>query len=174
MDVKKLQENGRKNAAVWKRDMKLNVGGATLIMIFAVLCLTIFAALSLATASAESATVNKFADTTSRYYEADALSLELAEELSEAYAGGGDAARLAELASASGAVFMEGSSIGAENIGKTFTLAVPLGEGSDSIIRTVLRENVPGNPAAGLVITSTTQEETGEWDPETHLQMIME
>ncbi len=174
MDAKRLQENGRKNAALWRRDMKLNVGGATLIMIFAVLCLTIFAALALATASAESATVNKFADTTSRYYEADALSLELAEELSGAYAAGADEALLADMASASGAVLAPGSSIAAENIGNTFTLAVPLGEGGDSIIRTVLRESVPGDPAAGLVIVSTTQEETGQWDPETHLQMIME
>lgn len=174
MDIKRLRENGRKNAALWKRDMKLNAGGATLIMIFAVLCLTIFAALSLATASAESATVNKFARTTSNYYEADALSLELVQELSDAYAGGSGEAALEELASAAGAVLKPGSNISGEGAGQTFTLAVPLGDDGGSIIRTVLREHMPGCPEGGLIIISSTQEEIGDWDPETHLQMIME
>ncbi|MCR4600459.1 MAG: hypothetical protein K5767_01790 [Clostridia bacterium] len=174
MDIKRLQENGRKNAALWKRDMKLNVGGATLIMIFAVLCLTIFAALSLATASAENAAVNKFAETTSGYYEAEALSLDLTEKLSDAYASGATDGRLAELASSSGGMLAGESAISAETEGRTFTLAVPLGKDGDSVISSILRERVPGEPGEGLEVVSSAQVETGKWEPDTHLQMIME
>ena len=57
---------------------KMSVGGASLIMIFSILCLTIFAALSMTTALAEKAAAQRYADTTSEYYTADAKAREFA------------------------------------------------------------------------------------------------
>ncbi|NCC86798.1 MAG: hypothetical protein EOM05_02875 [Clostridia bacterium] len=56
--------NERKTAGV-------NVGGASIIMVFSVLCLTIFAVLTLVSANAESTLAKKSATVISNYYVAD-------------------------------------------------------------------------------------------------------
>lgn len=53
------------------------VGGSALLVIFAVLCLTVFAILSLATAQANARLSQKSADTVSAYYAADTQAEEI-------------------------------------------------------------------------------------------------
>ncbi|MEG0978758.1 MAG: hypothetical protein RR911_02390 [Oscillospiraceae bacterium] len=57
--------NQRKTAGV-------NVGGASIIMVFSVLCLTIFAVLTLVSANAESTLAKKSVASVENYYSADA------------------------------------------------------------------------------------------------------
>lgn len=57
--------NQRKTAGV-------NIGGASIIMVFSVLCLTIFAVLTLVSANAESNLANKSVTSVKNYYEAEA------------------------------------------------------------------------------------------------------
>ena len=54
-----------------ERPLGLNIGSASIIMIFAILCLTVFSALSLVTSVSEKKTAQRFADETAAYYEAD-------------------------------------------------------------------------------------------------------
>lgn len=56
--------NERKTAGV-------NIGGASIIMVFSVLCLTIFSVLTLVSANAESLLANKSAKVISDFYKAD-------------------------------------------------------------------------------------------------------
>ncbi|MDD4774448.1 MAG: hypothetical protein PHZ09_12735 [Eubacteriales bacterium] len=56
-------------------------GSLSLVMIFAVLCLTIFAALSLLTSKAELTLTNRWADSVAAYYRADSEATALAASL---------------------------------------------------------------------------------------------
>lgn len=72
------------------------VGGSSLLTIFAVLCLTVFAALSLATATADARLSQKSADAVREYYAADTAAEEMlarlrAGETPEGVAVSGDA-----------------------------------------------------------------------------------
>ncbi len=68
-----------------KNDMKtrepgtvgLNLGSASILMVFAILCLTVFSALSLVTSVSEKKTAQHFADTTAAYYEADSRAVKV-------------------------------------------------------------------------------------------------
>lgn len=53
------------------RSSGLNIGSASIIMVFVVLCMTIFSVLSLMTAVNEMDTAEKYAASTAAYYEAD-------------------------------------------------------------------------------------------------------
>ena len=59
----------------------INVGSATLLMIFAVLCLTIFAVLSLVTANSELRLAQRYADSVTLYYEAESQASGILDDL---------------------------------------------------------------------------------------------
>ena len=60
-----------------ERPLGLNIGSASIIMIFAILCLTVFSALSLVTSVSEKKTAQRFADETAAYYEADSEAVKI-------------------------------------------------------------------------------------------------
>jgi hypothetical protein len=62
----------------------IGVGGASILMVFAVLCLTIFAVLSLVTARSERALAERHAEAVTNYYAADCLAAEVYDALSKA------------------------------------------------------------------------------------------
>jgi len=59
-----------------KKTAGVNVGGASIIMVFSVLCLTVFAVLTLVSANAESTLAKKSSAVVSNYYVADANATE--------------------------------------------------------------------------------------------------
>ena len=59
-----------------KREMKLHVGSATIVTVFAVLCMTIFAVLTLLSANSEKKLAQATADATAAYYAAEARAYE--------------------------------------------------------------------------------------------------
>ena len=59
----------------------LNVGSASIVMVFAVLCLTVFAVLSLLTARSELALAERAAGAVANFYAADTLAVELLDNL---------------------------------------------------------------------------------------------
>lgn len=63
------------------RPLGLNIGSASIIMIFAILCLTVFSALSLVTAVSEKKTAQRFADATAAYYEADSEAVKIKNDI---------------------------------------------------------------------------------------------
>lgn len=65
---------GRKSAPI-------NIGSSSIMMLFAVLCLTVFAVLSLVSARSQASLAKKSADAVSAYYAADTRAAELYEEL---------------------------------------------------------------------------------------------
>lgn len=60
-----------------ERPLGLNIGSASIIMVFAILCLTVFSALSLVTSVSEKKTAQRFADETAAYYEADSEAVKI-------------------------------------------------------------------------------------------------
>ena len=60
-----------------ERPLGLNIGSASKIMICAILCLTVFSALSLVTSVSEKKTAQRFADETAAYYEADSEAVKI-------------------------------------------------------------------------------------------------
>lgn len=65
----------------------VHVGSATLVMLFAVLCLTIFAALSVITARNGWTLAEKSADAVTAYYAADSQAIQIFDQLTSAYDG---------------------------------------------------------------------------------------
>ena len=66
----------------------LNIGSASIIMIFAILCLTVFSALSLVTSVSEKKTAQRFADETAAYYEADSEAVKIKNSIQAAIDAG--------------------------------------------------------------------------------------
>ena len=60
-----------------KRPMRLNIGSASIIMLFSVLCLTVLAALSLLSANSQWNITKRSADSVAEYYEADLKAVEI-------------------------------------------------------------------------------------------------
>lgn len=65
----------------------MNVGSATLVMVFSVLCLTIFAALSVVTAQSEWNLAQKTADAVTAYYQADSIGVDIFNQMVAQYDG---------------------------------------------------------------------------------------
>lgn len=70
------------------RRKSLGVGSVSLILIFCVLCLTIFALLTLSSARSENALARKLAVSVENFYAADIEALEVCDELRAALSGG--------------------------------------------------------------------------------------
>ena len=71
-----------------ERPLGLNIGSASIIMIFAILCLTVFSALSLVTSASEKKTAQRFADETAAYYEADSEAVKIKNSIQAAIDAG--------------------------------------------------------------------------------------
>lgn len=70
------------------RRKSLGVGSVSLILIFCVLCLTIFALLTLSSARSENELAKKLASSTQSYYDADFLATETYKELKDSVSRG--------------------------------------------------------------------------------------
>lgn len=58
-----------------EKPLGLNIGSASIIMVFTVLCLTVFSVLAFVSAASEYKTAQRFAESTKSYYEAEANAL---------------------------------------------------------------------------------------------------
>lgn len=66
----------------------VGLGGASLVLIFAVLCLAIFAVLALSSANREKTLTDRLASSTSAYYAADSAAVEIEAKLTQSLARG--------------------------------------------------------------------------------------
>ncbi len=123
----------------------VNVGSASILMIFAVLCLTILSTLSFLSADADRKLAERAADAVTDWYAADGAAAELCNAL---WALRGDPAALAETAA------REEVTLSEENTRVEFTR--PAGEGLQLRVQCRLT-------AAGPVIDGWTVENTGEY-----------
>ncbi len=82
-----------------------SVGITTIAVVFTVVCLTIFAVLSLSTASQEKKLAEKYADSVSAYWEADAECSGIVNAFGEIWAAGGVDADFDSLVSETGVTF---------------------------------------------------------------------
>ncbi len=80
-----------------RAEMGVHIGSASIVMIFAVLCLTIFATLSFQTASYEQKLAQKTAVTAEAYYMADSKAEEIYQMICSALKTGTDYTQLSEL-----------------------------------------------------------------------------
>jgi hypothetical protein len=131
------------------RGFGLNVGSASIVMVFAVLCLTVFAALSLVTASRELALADRTADAVTNYYTADSLAVEVYDALLENPDEPGE---------------IRGVEIGTDSGSGTLCYAVPVDENQRLFIR-LRREG------EALRILEWILEPTGEWTPDDGLRV---
>ncbi len=77
-----------------RTEMGIHVGSASIVMIFAVLCLTVFATLSFQTASYEQKMAQKTADAAEAYYRADGAAEEIYQKIYLSLKHGVDYAQL--------------------------------------------------------------------------------
>ena len=139
-----------------QKPLGLNVGSASIIMVFAVLCLTVFSALSLVTAVSEQSTAQRFARATSEYYDADAEAIEVKASLEEKL----DSGESAESAAADcGAVYSASSE------GTLFSYAVPMEDGISQLSVVLLYSE---GSMENLTWEKTS---TSEWTPDTSIQV---
>lgn len=116
-----------------ERPLGLNMGSASIIMIFAILCLTVFSALSLVTSVSEKKTAQRFADETAAYYEADSEAVKIKNSIQAAIDAGNT---LQQAAAANNAQYLTGQAAAA--------LAPQIGPGSAGASQTT-----PGPGTAG-------------------------
>lgn len=93
-----------------ERPLGLNIGSASIIMIFAILCLTVFSALSLVTSVSEKKTAQRFADETAAYYEADSEAVKIKNSIQAAIDAG---STLRQAAAANNAQYLTGQAAAA-------------------------------------------------------------
>ena len=139
-----------------ERPLGLNVGSASVLMIFAVLCLTVFSALSLVTAVSEKNTADHFAASAAQYYEADAAAIEIKEGLADALKAGSSPAAAAQ---AAGAVYSD------TGRGTLFSYGVPLADGISQLSVVLLYRD------GGLQNITWEKTSTDEWSPDTGIQV---
>ena len=72
----------------------VGLGGASLVLIFSVLCLAIFAVLALSSANREKTLTERLETSTSAYYAADSAAVEIAAKLQQALSRGDTPAQL--------------------------------------------------------------------------------
>lgn len=73
--------------SVTKKPAGMNIGSATLVMLFSVLCLTIFAVLSVVTAGNAWTMSEKGAEAVTAYYQADTTAVEILDQICTQYDG---------------------------------------------------------------------------------------
>ena len=151
-----------------ERPLGLNIGSASIIMIFAILCLTVFSALSLVTSVSEKKTAQRFADETAAYYEADSEAVRIKNSIQAAL----DAAALTPTTGPAGAPQTQPGPGSACASPKTttnaiITYSVPL---SDNISRitAVLAYNSETNTLETL---SWEKNNISEWTPDTDIDV---
>ncbi|MGN1350874.1 MAG: hypothetical protein ACI4VM_07755 [Anaerovoracaceae bacterium] len=139
-----------------EKPLGLNVGSASILMIFAVLCLTVFSALSLVTAISEKNTADHFAESTVQYYAADAEAIEIKEALLTSLRSGSSAAAAADSA---GAVYASSPE------GDFFSYAVPLEDGISQLSVVLVYRN------GALDNVTWEKTSTDEWSPDSSIQV---
>ena len=139
-----------------EKPLGLNVGSASILMIFAVLCLTVFSALSLVTAISEKNTADHFAESTVQYYAADAEAIEIKEALLTSLRSGSSAAAAADSA---GAVYASSQE------GDFFSYAVPLEDGISQLSVVLVYRN------GALDNVTWEKTSTDEWSPDSSIQV---
>ena len=138
---------------------RINTGSVSLIVIFAVLCLTVFSVLSLSTAISEKKLAERSAEAVRAYYAADLVCSEKTDAVLEALKSGADAAEIAsraaefgmEVLSSNPAVTVLGCS---EPVSESQALRVELTISGD-----------------GMRIGSWCVCDTGDWTPDTSLEV---
>ena len=108
-----------------ERPLGFNIGSASIIMVFAILCLTVFSALSLVTSVSEKKTAQRFADETAAYYEADSEAVKIKNSIQAAIDAGSTPQ---QAAAANNAQYLTGQAAAA--------LAPQIGPGSAGALQT--------------------------------------
>ena len=162
-----------------ERPLGLNIGSASIIMIFAILCLTVFSALSLVTSVSEKKTAQRFADETAAYYEADSEAVKIKNSIQAAIDAG---SAPQQAAAANNAQYLTGKAAAAltpptgpgsagaspkTTTNAIITYSVPL---SDNISRitAVLAYNSETNT---LETISWKKNDISEWTPDTDIDV---
>ena len=136
---------------------RFNIGIASIICIFAVLGLTIFAVLSVSTASAEAKLADKYAASVTDYYAADRRCSDIACRFGALWESGADAQALRALAQELDASF---ESDGTE---AQISYSVPI-DGTQNLSVTL-------RLGASFRIERWQTENSGEWLPDTELNL---
>ena len=174
-----------------ERPLGLNIGSASIIMIFAILCLTVFSALSLVTSVSEKKTAQRFADETAAYYEADSEAVKIKNSIQAAIDAGSTPQ---QAAAANNAQYLTGQAaaalapqIGPGSAGASQTTSSPGTAGAspntppDAIItyNVPLSDNISRITAVLTYNSKTNTLETlsweknniSEWSPDTYIDV---
>ena len=128
----------------------LNIGITSIAVIFVVICMTIFAVLSLSTASQERELANKYAASVSDYWAADTQCTDIANEFGALWESGADLDGILALAQEHGAdVWDDGSAY-------VVTYYTPINDNSSIIVTLSM--------GSEFTVTGWQQVYTGNWE----------
>ena len=136
---------------------KVNIGSASLVVIFVTLCLTVFAALALSTAIAELKLAEKSALAVQEYYQVDLEGAILAEELHKLWQQDRDIEAISQV------VATNGGNVAAE--GEALLISYSLLINQQQMLNVILKLD------DSLHILKWQAENTGEWLPEDDLRV---
>ena len=174
-----------------ERPLGLNIGSASIIMIFAILCLTVFSALSLVTSVSEKKTAQRFADETAAYYEADSEAVRIKNSIQAALDAG---SAPQQAAAANNAQYLTGQAAaaltpptgpGPAGASQTHTGPGPAGASQKTTTNAIITYNVPlsdnisqitavlayNNETNTLETISWKKNNISEWTPDTDIDV---
>ena len=132
----------------------VGLGGASLTLIFAVLCMAIFTVLALASAQREQTLTDKLAASTSAYYAADSRAVEIEVKLREALARGETPSEI------------DGVAVTAQD--DTYTFACPIDERRTlAVVLKAARNQLP----VTLQTLQWCEISTADWTPQEELDV---
>lgn len=132
----------------------VGLGSASLVLIFSVLCLAIFAVLALAEANRERTLTDTLASSTSAYYAADGAAVEIETKLAQALARGETPAKI------------DGVAISAAD--GVYTYACPIDEHrSLSVVLKVTGSQIPVSPQ----VLQWRETDAADWTPQEQLDV---
>lgn len=145
-----MQQNERKSSGI-------NIGSASIIMVFSVLCLTIFAVLTFVTANNEFKLAEKSSNAIKTYYEADTRAVMTEGKIKEALARGAQ-------------VEIDGVTVTVEDDGYHFKYAETVDENQELQVELCyngLRSDMPN----ALETIKWELKNVAEWSPDAEIQL---
>lgn len=136
---------------------RMAVGITSLLVIFVILCITVFAVLSVSTASSEKKLAEKHAQAVAEYYAADALCSQAANQIGELWSSGADDDEFKSLAEELDAIFAR------DGDSRYFTYSRAIDDSQDLTV--ILRLD------SEFTIVSWVTVATGEWNPDNSINV---
>lgn len=168
-----------------EKHIGLNIGSASIIMIFTIMCLTVFSVLSLVSAVAEHRNAERFAESTKAYYEADSEAMRIRNCIAQELSSGASPQKIAQKYGADYKTAAENNDATAENSAYygifSYYVSVSAGSaGTEENGKDTDNDNSAGTSIAveliysseGLKTVKWQKQDLNGWNPDDDIELI--